>query len=212
MRDVVGSLADLRRAYDLTEREVARLSAIDSEFRETNAHTNLVSRATLAHRWERHYADSLQLWSCVPIGARSLLDVGSGGGFPGLPLAALAQDRRPTMRVTLCESIAKKAAFLERTSVAAGLTNTTIEACRVEHLSSRYEVVTARAVSALPRLLPLVAPRIEPGGVLIAPKGRNAEAELREARKTWRMTAKRVKSATDPDATILLLTDLERRS
>ena len=140
------------------------------------------------------------------------MDIGSGGGFPALPLAVMAAERRPDLALTLCESVRKKASFLEQAADAADLSNVTVRNVRAEALTDRFEVVTARAVASLDKLLALAVPLLRPGGTLIAPKGRRASEELDEAKKTWRVTAKRVKSETDPDAVVLILTDMERRS
>ena len=203
---------DVVAAYGLRPDELERLHRIDAVLCETNVHTNLISRSTTAHRVVRHYADSLQLWPHLPESARTLLDIGSGGGFPALPLAVMAAERRPDLALTLCESVRKKASFLEQAADAADLSNVTVRNVRAEALTDRFEVVTARAVASLDKLLALAVPLLRPGGTLIAPKGRRASEELDEAKKTWRMTAKRVKSKTDPDAVVLILTDMERRS
>ena len=205
-------LTDLCDRYDLSEAVCHRLEHLDAELIETSAHTNLIARSTVDDRFERHYADSLQLLPLFPTSCRRILDIGSGGGFPALPLAAVAMTRHPTWRFTLVESVGKKAAYLRRAAARAGLSNVTVIAGRAERMSERFDVVTARAVAALPALLDLAVPRLSPGGTFIVPKGRQAEAEVTAASSAWHMTAKRVKSATDPEATILLLTDLERRS
>lgn len=205
-------LEDLAPRYALTEGEAATLTAFDELFLRTVEHTNLVARSTLADRATRHYEDALQLWPLLPPYVGSLLDVGSGGGFPGVVLACLARFRRPGMRVVLCDSVTKKAGFLSEAVDALGLTNTTVTASRAEALTERFDVVTARAVTALPRLLTLTVPRLNEGGTLVLPKGRNADQELERAREEWRLTTERVGSRTDPDATILVITDPERRS
>lgn len=201
---------EIAERYVLGEREREALEGFDRLFMETAAHTNLVSRATLPDRWARHYADSLQLWPLVPEGARTLLDVGAGGGFPGIPLAILARDRRPGLRLVLADSVGKKVRFLAEVVQALGLANTTATNARVEMLSGPFDVITARAVTALPRLLDLCVPRLAPGGALILPKGARAEEELREASRDWRLKTNRVDSETDEDATILVITKPER--
>lgn len=208
----MSDLTVLAERFDLTAEERDGLRKFDELFLQTQAHTNLIARSTIDDRWDRHVADSLQLWPLLPRGAATLLDIGSGGGFPALPLAILAASRRSDLRLTLCESIVKKAAFLREAAATIGLANVEVRPVRVETLTQRFDVVTARAVAPLTRLLPLVVPRLSQGGVLIAPKGRNAESELEAARRDWRLDAKRVTSATDPEATILILSNLESRS
>ena len=204
------TLERLAREYALTGAEQATLADFDRLFTDTAAHTNLVARASLPERWDRHYADSLQLWPLLPEGTQTLLDVGAGAGFPGVPLAILARDRRPPLRITMADSVGKKARFIAEAITALGLPNATATNARVETLPDRYDVVTARAVAALPKLLDLCVPRLAPGGTLILPKGARADEEVEAARTGWRFAVNRVKSRTDEDATILVITEPER--
>ena len=206
------TLDDLARTHGLSNDEADKLARFDALFTETAAHTNLVSRATLPDRWTRHYADSLQLWPLIPAGADTILDVGAGAGFPGLPLAILAEGRAPYRRFTLSDSVGKKAAFMASVIEALGLTNAAATNARAETLPDRYGVVMARAVTALPKLLDLCVPRLAPGGTLILPKGARAEEELAAARERWQMEASLVQSQTDADARILVVTRPERRA
>lgn len=206
------TLAILKKTFELSSHETDLIERFDDLFMETSAHTNLVSRSTLAGRWHRHYADSLQLWPHIPDDALHLLDIGAGAGFPGLPLAILAQTRRPECRFVLVDSVGKKARFLQQAIATLDLTNVVAKAQRAETLSDRYDVITARAVTALPKLLALCAPLLKPDGTLILPKGARATQEVEEANADWRMGVKRVGSTTDPDATILVITEVERRS
>ncbi len=203
---------DFYSSINASEPERAALAAIDACFVETAAHTNLVARSTLPERWLRHYADSAQLWPLIPAQTRALLDIGSGGGFPGLVLGTFAEFRREDLRCTLCESIQKKAAFLRDAAQAARLTKTSIAALRVEALPKvqHFDVITARAVTALPKLLDLAVPKLAEGGTLLFPKGRRAEQELDEAREQWSLEVDLVPSATDPDASILVIRSPKR--
>ena len=179
----------------------------------TSAHTNLVARSSLEHRWERHFGDSAQLWPLIPEDAVNQLDFGSGAGFPGMVLAILAQERRPGFKVTLCDSVGKKANFLVGVAQAVGLTDTRVIAGRVENLppNQRFDVITARAVTALSGLLDYAAPRLNPGGLMIFPKGQRAELELDQAREQWSFDLESRPSETDPDAQVLLLRSPERK-
>lgn len=204
------TLSDLTRTYNLTTAEADRFAAFDALFMSVAAHTNLVSRATIPDRWRRHYADSLQLWPLVPDGAETLLDIGAGGGFPGVPLAILAADRQPDLRFTFADSVTKKAAFLQSAIDQLSLPNAVATNRRAETLPGRFDVVAARAVTALPKLLDLAVPLLAEGGTMIFPKGARAEEELAAASQRWKFEASRVISHTDPDATILVLTEPEQ--
>lgn len=187
------------------DRALGRLSAL---VRRWNGTVNLVAPGTLAELEARHVADSAQLWGLRPAGARTWADLGSGGGFPGLVVAALAG---PEAAVALVESDARKCAFLRAAAQDMGLTVTILEA-RAEALPPLgADVVSARALAPLPRLLPLVARHLREGGTAILPKGRAWEAEVEEARRTWGFDLDARPSATDADARVLLLTRLARR-
>lgn len=187
-------------------------STYDRQLLATAEHTNLVARSSLDHRWERHYGDSAQLWPIIPESALNLLDFGSGAGFPGMVLAILSQDRRPGFKVTLCDSVGKKANFLAGVAQAVGLTDTRVIAGRVENLpaTQRFDVITARAVTALPGLIEYAASRLNSGGVMIFPKGQRAELELDQAQKQWSFEVESKSSETDPEARILMLRSPER--
>ncbi|MGV6820848.1 MAG: 16S rRNA (guanine(527)-N(7))-methyltransferase RsmG [Parvularcula sp.] len=209
----IGSLADLKAAFELTTDEEERLKRFDAALLETQSHTNLISRSSAATRWHRHYADALQLLEYLPRSGE-WLDIGSGGGFPGLVLAAVAQTRSPGTRFTLCDSVQKKARFLEGAAKAMGLTNTTVRDIRAETLhkeKTRFSVVSARAVTSLEKLLGLSAPLLAPGGLLIFPKGEKAHSELTEAKRRWTFTAESRPSMTSGTASILLLKRPEPR-
>ena len=147
-----------------------------------NARFNLTSPAALADIERVHFLDALSLVPRLPRGATSLVDVGSGGGFPGLVLAIAL----PALRVTLVEASAKRAVFLRETAAALGV------AARVEHgraetlarapeLREAFDAATARALGALPVVLELTLPFLRVGGVLLAQRGADGEREAREA-------------------------------
>ncbi len=195
---------DFARRFEVSPEAMARLDIFDEQLLDTQSHTNLIARSTIENRWERHYADSAQLMALIPDDARTIVDLGSGAGFPGLVLAAMGVERG--LQVSMVESIGKKAAFLARTAQAMGLKNTHVVAGRIETQSlPKPDVITARALANLNKLLGYVSPIAGPGTLCIFPKGQDVEFELTEATKSWHITVERRQSITSPDATILLV-------
>lgn len=146
---------------------------------------NLVAPSTLPILWQRHFHDSAQLWPLLPKTAQSLLDIGSGAGFPGLVLALLAQMHHRPLSIHLAESIQKKAAFL-RHVVAELAVPVIIHAQRSETLTGLYpDIITARAVASLPDLFRISQPFIRPQTQLFLLKGRTAPQELTKAAESW---------------------------
>jgi 16S rRNA (guanine527-N7)-methyltransferase len=175
------------------------------------ATTNLVGKSTLDSLWTRHIADSLQLLDLAPQ-ARTWIDLGSGAGFPGIPIAcALAGVAGAA--VDLVESNAKKAAFLRE---AARITEApvTVHAIRIEKFVDGFEeaadAVTARAVASLKDLLDECFILLQQGAVGLFPKGQDVVVELTEASKYWNIVYDLVPSRTDPNARIVVVRALEQ--
>ncbi len=176
---------------------------------------NLVGAATLADPWRRHFLDSAQLHALVPTTATSVTDIGSGAGFPGLVLALMAQDRADgaasDLHVTLIESDQRKAIFL-REIIRLTEVSATVHEVRAEaYAGPPADVVTARAVAPLARLLPLAGALAKPGATLLFPKGSDAGDELTAAEKDWTMRLRQHASESDARGTILEITDLAGR-
>ncbi|MFG1360761.1 16S rRNA (guanine(527)-N(7))-methyltransferase RsmG [Xanthobacter pseudotagetidis] len=192
----------------LVSRETfTRLEAIAALLAKWQKTLNLVSPATLPELWSRHIADSLQLINHVPEKARRWVDLGSGGGFPGLVIAAVMAERAGA-RVVLVESDTRKAAFLREAARQAGLP-VEVQARRIEDVSAALapgtDVVSARALAPLPKLLDLAAPFLAEGALGLFPKGRDAERELTEARKGWTLDFDLAPSLSDPHGRILVV-------
>jgi 16S rRNA (guanine527-N7)-methyltransferase len=175
---------------------------------------NLVAPSTLPELWSRHFADSAQLRGLAP-DARLWLDLGSGAGFPGLVIAILPANV-PEFRMNLVESSSKKCAFLAEV---ARVTEAPVDihAMRIEQLaekaqSLRLDVVSARALTPLPRLLELAEPFVGEGTRALFLKGRETEAEVEAARAGWDFTVRLHPSLTAGDAFIVEVTDLRRRA
>jgi 16S rRNA (guanine527-N7)-methyltransferase len=183
-----------------------RLDALAETLTRWSRAINLVARATLPDLWHRHIADSLQLWPLAPDKAKSWVDLGTGAGFPGLVIAAIAADVRPALRVTLVESDTRKCAYLAEAARAMGI-SVTIRPVRIETLDGhRYDVVSARALAPLMTLLPMARRLAAPGGTILLPKGGDVESEFAALPAIDRDTVRRLPSKTSADAAILVWT------
>ncbi|HRX74258.1 MAG TPA: 16S rRNA (guanine(527)-N(7))-methyltransferase RsmG [Hyphomonas sp.] len=175
-----------------------------------NRRINLVSPASLDDAWGRHVLDSAQLWRFRPPEARRWLDLGSGAGFPGMVVALLARAEGSLIRVTLVESDERKCAFLRTVATSCNL-DVRIETGRVEGLApARADVISARALAPLNRLLGYAQIHRAACGIGLFPKGRTVHKEVEEARRNWRFDCQLHPSATDPEAAIVEIGGLER--
>jgi len=205
--------ADRERALalsDVSRETLGRLDRFVELLLETQAHTNLIGPGSIPQLWTRHIADSLQLLDLAP-GAKVWLDLGSGAGFPGLVIACVLADR-PGSAVHLVESTGKKAAFLRNVAETLVLP-VSVHHIRIEDFRPAFaaEVITARALAPLPKLLGYVAPLLESGAKALLAKGQDVEAELTEAAKYWKIEADLVASRTNPAGRIVVLRALQRR-
>src|SRR5918997_3443557 len=199
-------------AIDVSRETKEKLELMERELRRWQAIKNLVGPATLDQIWDRHIVDSLQLLSLAP-DARTWIDLGSGAGFPGLVLAIAGAERG--LKVHLVESNSRKCAFLRHISRLTGSAATVHEA-RLETVVPGFvgkaDVVSARALAALTQLLDWTAPLLKSGTMGLFPKGRDAEIELTEARKSWTFGVEILPSRTDSEARILRITSIESHS
>jgi 16S rRNA (guanine527-N7)-methyltransferase len=176
-----------------------------------NKRINLVAPKEVAAFWNRHAYDSFQLNQYLPEKWDRLVDLGSGGGFPGLSLGIYAKERG-SCEVHLVESVGKKTSFLKTVTRELGLP-VTVHTERVEALEPlNADVITARAFAPLPKLLTYAAPHLKTDGILILPKGETAETEINSARDHWNFDVEVFTSATDPNASILRISELRAKT
>jgi 16S rRNA (guanine527-N7)-methyltransferase len=201
--------ADRARALALTpvSREtVARLDRLVEVLLQWQATTNLIGASTIPQLWTRHIADSLQLLPLAP-NSRTWIDLGSGGGFPGLVIACAMADIDGAA-VHLIESVGKKARFLREASQAVGLP-THVHNVRIEDYAKRpgiiADTITARALAPLKVLLGYVHPLMHPGTRALLLKGQDVETELAEAAISWNIESDLVMSKTSPSGRILIV-------
>jgi len=208
--------ADKAAALALTpvSRETeARLDRYLELLREWQAKTNLVAPSTLPQLWTRHVADSLQLLSLAPQ-AKIWIDLGSGGGFPGIVLACALAETEGT-RVHLVERNAKKAAFLRealRITGSPGVVHLAEIGHTVDRFAGAVDCVTARALAPLNQLIGFAEPLVRKGAKALFLKGQDVEVELAEATSYWNIEPKLVSSRTGGQGWIVELDRIERRN
>ena len=205
--------ADRARALALvpvSRETAARLDRFVALLLDWQDRMNLIAASTVPTLWTRHIADSLQLLAIAPQ-ARKWVDLGSGGGFPGVPIAcALAE--QSAAEVHLIESNKKKAGFLHevvRVTGAPAIGHAERLADFAHGFRGELDAVTARALAPLPELLSIAYPLLKSGARGLFPKGQDVEAELTQATKCWSIQASFVPSRTNPKSQVVVIREAE---
>jgi 16S rRNA (guanine527-N7)-methyltransferase len=222
-RKIVESIqgpADFQRTFGVSRETIERLKIYEALLRKWQPTINLVAPSTMESIWHRHFADSAQILRLVPL-IRPIrwLDLGAGAGFPGLVSAVLLCDQTAS-RVILVESDSRKAAFLREvvreTGIAASVT-VDIAVSRIETLANQarigaVDVISARALAPLPKLLRLALPFFQSETTGLFLKGREVGAEVAAAQQVFEFDAELQSSLTDLDAGIVVIRNLVGRS
>lgn len=191
---------------DVSRETFERLDRYVALLRAENARQNLVSAATMADVWQRHVLDSIQLVRFQPFEGASWVDIGAGAGLPGLVIAAVVEGP-----VHLVEPRRLRAEFLNKAVAELGLANVIVHPARAEKVRGSFDVITARAVAALPRLLELSAHLSTGKTRWVLPKGRSARTELAEAERAWQGVFHVEPSVTDDDSSIIVATGVRAK-
>ncbi|MEX0971444.1 MAG: 16S rRNA (guanine(527)-N(7))-methyltransferase RsmG [Paracoccaceae bacterium] len=192
--------------FGVSRETLERLDIYHGELVRWTERINLISRASVAEIWQRHFADSAQLLTLADGHKGLWADFGAGAGFPGLVIAAMD----PARQITLVESDQRKCAFLLNTAQKMGL-SVNVVAQRIEEIPPlKALVISARALAALDQLLTYAERHLAKGGICVFPKGIQAESELTAARKAWHIECDLVPSQSDPNATILKIREFAR--
>lgn len=195
---------------DVSRETFDALKAFESLVLRWNAAINLVSKGATRDLWNRHIADSAQLFTLCPREADSWADLGSGGGFPGIVVAILAKELKPGLQVTLVESDLRKATFLRQAAQALAL-DVSVVSQRIESLSPLYsDVLSARALAPLSNLLGFAELHLKSSGVAIFPKGLRHQEELAQAQGVWDFDVDTRPSLSDGDAALLVIRNIHR--
>lgn len=202
--------AYVQSTYNVSRETIERLEILAELLEKWNRRINLVSKSTIPHMWTRHILDSLQVTQVVPQLVEHWVDIGSGGGFPGLVIAILAAEQYNPKRLTMIESDQRKCAFLRtvlrETGVGAKVITRRIEGCPPQNA----QVLSARALADLSTLLSYSETHLNKNGTAVFLKGNSWEKEVAVARKTWSFKMEVIQSTTEPNAVILKLGEIGR--
>ena len=203
----VDPVAAFRAQTQATDQQIADLTAFLVMLTEANEVMNLVGPDTIPDFWNRHAWDSAQLLAIEP-DALTWADLGAGAGFPGVVLAIMLKGR-PGAHVWLIDSLGKRCRFLQQVVGALDLPATVING-RAEAQTIKVDVVTARAVAVMEKLLGYAQPYFQRGAQGLFLKGEKAEVELNEAAKVWQFEAELSESQSDPRGRIVHIRSLRR--
>ena len=200
-------IAQFRAQTGASDTQIADLKTFLDMLIEANQVMNLVGPDTIPDFWNRHAWDSAQLLSIEPE-AKTWADLGAGAGFPGVVLAIMLKGREGA-HVWLIDSLGKRCRFLQTIVDALDLPATVING-RAEEQQVKVEIVTARAVAAMEKLLGYAQPYFQRGAKGLFLKGEKAEAELKEAARIWHFDSKLEVSRSDPRGRIVSVGSLRR--
>ena len=199
----------IREYSDVSRETFERLEVFSEVLTKWNPKINLVSRKSLEDLWSRHILDSVQVFEIAP-NTKTWLDIGSGGGLPGIIVAILAAEKSPETKVTLMESDQRKCAFLRNAARECGV-QVTVKSQRIEEAEPESAgIMSARALADLDILLGYSERHLKSGGTALFPKGVNWKKEVDNARNRWRFDCEEITSLTEPEAVILKIKGVER--
>ena len=196
-------------SQDVSRETMERLKGFEQLVQKWNPTINLVSKNDLTNLWERHIVDSLQVANeCTAY--EKWVDIGSGGGFPGVIVAIVAKEKNSSATHTLIESDLRKGTFL-RTAIRELDLNATVITRRIEETEPQQaDVLSARALATLDKLFGFAEQHLKKDGQAIFPKGQSASKEIEEAEKSWHFSYRRIQSTTNPEASLLVCRNIER--
>lgn len=198
--------------YNVSRETYSNLESYVALLREWQNKFNLVSKNSLEFVWERHIADSAQLFNYISDDVKLIYDFGSGAGFPALVLAIIAKEKRPDIKFKLVESIGKKTLYLNEVKTQLNLENVEIFNDRVENLKLPVaDMITARAMTSLDNLFKYSILFSDKKTKLLFPKGKSYNEELDEARKNWNFKFSVHENQLCSDGVILLFENLRRK-
>ena len=193
----------IKSTYSLSEAQELKFQNLIEELKVWNLHTNLVGRSTIINPWNSHILDSIQISNLIKNKNSSILDMGTGAGFPGLVLAIMDYKK-----VNLIDSNGKKIRFI-RHFCSKYKIKVNIFLSRIEKMKkNKYDFLISRALAKLNQLFDYSQNFVNKDSVLIFLKGKNINSEIVEAKKNWSFKFKLIKSKSDDRGNVLLVENL----
>ncbi|UWS79596.1 16S rRNA (guanine(527)-N(7))-methyltransferase RsmG [Phaeobacter sp. G2] len=195
---------------NVSRETIERLEKFEEVLLKWNPRINLVSKSSLTDLWQRHIVDSVQVFTCVEDAGQSWVDIGSGGGFPGIVVAIMAAERSPKTKVTLIESDQRKSAFLRTAARECGVSISVLTERIEQAVQQNADILSARAVADLDALLEFSQRHLAVDGTAVFPKGVNWKKEVDKAAQRWRFDVEPITSLTETEAVILKIKGVAR--
>lgn len=200
----------LLEQLNVSRETIERLEKFEEVLLKWNPRINLVSKNSLQDLWNRHIVDSVQVFTCVEDPGVSWVDIGSGGGFPGIVVAIMAAEHAPKTKVTLIESDQRKSAFLRTAARECGVPVTVLTQRIEEADPQKADVLSARAVADLDALLHFSERHLAKNGLGVFPKGASWKKEVDKAAERWRFEVEPITSLTETEAVVLKIKGVAR--
>lgn len=203
-------MENLLKKYNVSHETIDNLKTFQNMVLKWNEKFNLISKSSADNIWERHILDSVQLFQYIDKKDKSLYDFGSGAGFPAVVLAIISKKLLPNLKITLIESIGKKATFLTEVNKALNL-NMIILPERIEKLTLPItDIITSRAMASLDKLLLYAKPFCNKNTKLLFLKGEKWQEEIKTAKQKWCFDYQSFSSETSEKGRVLLIKNIRR--
>lgn len=192
---------DFKKFFNVSRETISMFNLFETIIKEFGNNSNIISRNSMNSIWSRHFADSAKLFSILHDVAfprkesLSICDVGSGAGFPGIVLAILNTERKMNFNLTLVESNKKKINLLLYIIKTLKL-NVDVKNERVENMNERFDLITARALAPLRKILENTSKIVHPRTIYLLPKGKSWKDEINQIKKKWNYEVNIVKNNT----------------
>ena len=190
---------EFKKFFNVSRETISMLDLFETIIKEFGNKYNIISKNSMNNIWSRHFADSAKLFSILHDVAfprkesLSICDVGSGAGFPGIVLAILNTERKMNFNLTLVESNEKKINFLLYVIKSLHL-NVDVKNARVENMNESFDLITARALAPLKKILENTSRIISPTTIYVLPKGKSWKDEINQIKKKWNYEVNIVKN------------------